>query len=110
MNAYAEIFYDTRFDSWNRHLYQAGVEIELAKRWCIEPYLARQNDSVSSSGNVNRVTLVLKYYHCSICFNSSESLIKETNPAGAEFVHSAHDFHLAFRRTRLTLRGIEHRA
>lgn len=61
--AQAEIFYDTRYDSWNRHLYQAGVEIELAKQWRIEPYLALQNDSRSSSGNVNRAGLVLKYYH-----------------------------------------------
>jgi hypothetical protein len=58
----AEIFYDTRFDTWNRQLYQAGVEIELSKRWRIEPYVARQNDSRSSSGNVNRFGLVLKTY------------------------------------------------
>jgi hypothetical protein len=58
----AEIFYDTRFDSWNRQLYQAGVEIELNKHWRIEPYFARQNDSRSASGNVNRVGLVLKSY------------------------------------------------
>lgn len=61
--AQAEIFYDTRFDSWNRQLYQAGAEIELAKHWRIEPYLARQNDSRSTSGNVDRAGLVLKYYH-----------------------------------------------
>ena len=60
--AQAEIFYDTRFDSWNRQLYQAGVEIELTKHWRIEPYVARQNDSRSASGNVNRIGLVLKSY------------------------------------------------
>ena len=60
--AQAEIFYDTRFDSWNRQLYQAGVEIELNKHWRIEPYFARQNDSRSASGNVNRLGLVLKSY------------------------------------------------
>lgn len=58
----AEIFYDTRFDSWNRQLYQAGVEIELNKHWRLEPYLARQNDSRSASGNLNRIGLVLKSY------------------------------------------------
>jgi hypothetical protein len=58
----AETFYDTRFDTFNRQLYQAGVEIELNKRWRIEPYIARQNDSRSASGNVNRVGLVLKSY------------------------------------------------
>jgi Protein of unknown function (DUF2490) len=60
--AQAEVFYDTRFDSWNRQLYQAGVEIELTKHWRIEPYFARQNDSRSASGNVNRIGLVLKSY------------------------------------------------
>lgn len=58
----AETFYDTRFDTWNRQLYQAGVEIELNKHWRIEPYVARQNDSRSASGNVNRFGLVLKAY------------------------------------------------
>jgi hypothetical protein len=60
--AQAEIFYDTRYGSWNRHLYQAGAEIELSKRWRIEPYLARQNDSSAASGNVVRAGLVLKYF------------------------------------------------
>jgi hypothetical protein len=58
----AETFYDTRFDTFNRQLYQAGVEIELNKHWRIEPYIARQNDSRSASGNVNRFGLVLKSY------------------------------------------------
>jgi hypothetical protein len=58
----AETFYDTRFDTFNRQLYQTGVEIELNKHWRIEPYFARQNDSRSASGNVNRVGLVLKSY------------------------------------------------
>lgn len=60
--AQAEIFYDTRYDSWNRRLYQAGVEIELSKRWRIEPYLASQNDSQSSSANIGRFGVALKYY------------------------------------------------
>jgi hypothetical protein len=61
--AQAETFYDTRYDVWNRQLYQAGVEIELTKRWRIEPYVARQNDSRSDSGNVDRLGLVLKHYY-----------------------------------------------
>ena len=60
--AQAEVFHDSRFDSWNRQLYQAGVEIELNKHWRIEPYFARQNDSRSGSGNANRLGLVLKSY------------------------------------------------
>jgi len=60
--AQAETFYDTRYDTWNRQLYQAGVEVELSKTWRIEPYVARQNDSRSASANVDRFGLVLKYY------------------------------------------------
>lgn len=60
--AQAEIFYDTRYGEWSRQLYQAGVEISLTKNWRIEPYFAHQNDQRSSSGNLNRMGLVLKYY------------------------------------------------
>ena len=60
--AQAETFYDTRYDTWNRQLYQAGAEIELSKAWRIEPYVARQNDSRSTAGNVDRFGLVLKFY------------------------------------------------
>lgn len=61
--AQAEAFYDSRYDTWNRQLYQAGAEVELSKTWRIEPYVARQNDSRSASANVNRFGLVLKVYH-----------------------------------------------
>ena len=61
--AQAETFYDTRYDTWNRQLYQAGVEVELSKAWRVETYLARQNDSRSASANADIFGLVLKYYH-----------------------------------------------
>jgi hypothetical protein len=61
--AQAEAFYDTRYDTWNRQLYQAGAEIELSKAWRIEPYVARQNDSRSAAANVDRFGLVFKFYH-----------------------------------------------
>ena len=60
--AQAEAFYDTRFDSWNRELYQVGVEIGLTKAWRFEPYFSRQHDSRSASGNVDTIGFVLKYY------------------------------------------------
>ena len=60
--AQAEAFYDTRFDTWNRALFQFGAEVELTKQWRLEPYYARQNDSRSSPASVNRVGLVLKYF------------------------------------------------
>jgi hypothetical protein len=60
--AQAEAFYDTRYDTWNRQLYQFGAEIELTKQWRIEPYYARQNDTRSSTAHVDRIGLVLKYF------------------------------------------------
>jgi len=61
---YAEIeaFYDTRYDVWNRRLYQVGLEIALTKTWRLEPYIAHQDDQRSASGNLNQIGLVLKYY------------------------------------------------
>jgi hypothetical protein len=61
--AQAEYYYDTRFDAMSRALYQVGTEIELTKHWRIEPYYARQIDKLPVSGYVDRVGLVLKYYH-----------------------------------------------
>jgi len=60
--AEAGFFYDTRFDSWNRQVCQAGAEVELAERWWIEPYYARQNDQRASPAHLNRIGLILKTY------------------------------------------------
>lgn len=59
----AESFDGTRFDRWNRRLYQAGVEVEISKTWRIEPYRARPDDSVSATGNADPLGLVLRVYH-----------------------------------------------
>ena len=59
----AEAFYDTRFDTWNRDRYQAGMEVTLTPRWRIEPFLARQNDSRSRPEHINALGLIVKYYH-----------------------------------------------
>ena len=40
-----------------------GAEVELARQWRIEPYYARQAGKLPSPGAVDRVGLVLKYYH-----------------------------------------------
>jgi hypothetical protein len=60
--AQAEMFYDTRYDSWTRQLYQVGAEIELTKQWRIEPYVSRQDDSRSASANVNTIGLIFKHF------------------------------------------------
>ena len=60
--AQAETLYDTRTGSWNRQIYQAGVEVEINKSWRYEVYLSRQVDSLSSSANIATLGLVLKLY------------------------------------------------
>ena len=60
--AQAEVLYDSRFGTWNRQIYQAGVEIELTSHLRIEPYYARQEDQHSSPAHLDRVGLVLKAY------------------------------------------------
>lgn len=60
--AQAETFYDTRTGSWNRQLYQTGVEVEISRTWRYEVYVSRQVDSLSPSANVGTLGLVLKYY------------------------------------------------
>ena len=60
--AHAEILYDTRFDAWNRQIYQVGVEIELTQSLRIEPSYAFQVDTSMEPRHVDRVGLALKYY------------------------------------------------
>lgn len=60
--AHAEILYDTRFDAWNRQIYQVGVEIELTESLRIEPSYAFQVDTAMEPQHVDRVGLSLKYY------------------------------------------------
>ena len=60
--AQAETFYDTRNGSWNRQLYQTGVEVELSKSWRYEVYVSRQVDSPAPSANLSTLGLVLKHY------------------------------------------------
>jgi hypothetical protein len=59
--AHAEILYDTRFDTWNRQRYQAGIEFAVNSRWRIEPYLVHQDDSRSEPGHLNALGLTLTY-------------------------------------------------
>jgi len=38
------------------------VEIGLSDHWRIEPYVARQSDEVSATGNLDRIGLTIKGY------------------------------------------------
>jgi hypothetical protein len=60
--AQAETLFDTRTGSWNRQIYQTGVEVEINKSWRYEIYFSRQVDSLSSSANIATLGLVLKLY------------------------------------------------
>lgn len=57
-----EWFYDTRYDSWARTLYQAGAEITVDKGFRYEIYLARQNDRKPSEQTLNALGVVAKWY------------------------------------------------
>jgi hypothetical protein len=56
----AEATYNTRYETWRRRLYQTGVEIGPSDHWRIEPYVARQSDDVSATGNLDRIGLTIK--------------------------------------------------
>lgn len=58
----AETFYDTRYGTWNRQLYQIGMNIVFTNNWSLEPYIARQYDSMSPPDNLDRFGLVFKHY------------------------------------------------
>jgi len=60
--ARAEFLYDTRFDAWNRQIYQVGVEIELTQRFRIEPWYAFQIDTGAPPTHLDRVGVVLTYF------------------------------------------------
>ena len=60
--ARAEFLYDTRFEALNRQLYTAGAEVELTRRFRIEPYYQFQNDTRTAPAHLDRVGLILKYY------------------------------------------------
>jgi Protein of unknown function (DUF2490) len=69
-----EVFYDTRFDTWNRNQLKAGVQLPLKRAFrlielidpdrqvTLEMYFMRQLDSRSTPSHVKGVGLVFKLY------------------------------------------------
>ena len=68
-----EIFYDTRYDTWNRNRWAVGVQQTLRRgplqkmllhkrQITIDLYFMRQNDSRSSSPHVNAVGAALAFH------------------------------------------------
>jgi len=60
--AHAEVFYDTRFDIWNRNEIQVGSEFPLGAKPVIEFYFLRQNNSRSQTEHVNGFGLVFQWH------------------------------------------------
>jgi len=59
----AETFYDTRYDSWARQLYQLGAEIMLTKHFRAEPSVARQVDRLPEEGGLWAFAIVARWYY-----------------------------------------------
>jgi hypothetical protein len=68
-----EVYYDTRFDTWNRNRWAVGVQTSLRRNALIKMllpkrqivldlYYMRQNDSRSSDPHVNALGAVLAFY------------------------------------------------
>ena len=57
-----EMLYDTRYNAWNRRIYQAGIETTMSEHWRLETYISRQLDDRSASSNVDQVGLQVKIY------------------------------------------------
>jgi len=60
--AMAELFYDSRYESWTRKRYYAGVEWPLGRSSVVDTYYCRQDDSQPSSADVNAFGLALNLF------------------------------------------------
>jgi len=58
-----EIFYDTRYDAWNRIRYRAGVQIPAGDHVVLETYYLRQHDTRSSTPHTNGIGFTLNLYY-----------------------------------------------
>jgi hypothetical protein len=57
-----ELYYDTRYDIWNRNRYSVGVQAPAGTHLVLETYYLRQNDSRSSPPHVNAFGLTISLY------------------------------------------------
>lgn len=57
-----QLYYDTRYDIWNRNRYSAGVQIPAGQHLVLETYYLRQNDNRSTTPHVNAVGLTFNLY------------------------------------------------
>jgi Protein of unknown function (DUF2490) len=59
--ASAEIYYDSRFDTFNRNRFVIGTTIPVNKHFALDLSYARQNDSRSQPNHVNAIGVVLVF-------------------------------------------------
>jgi len=57
-----QLYYDTRYDVWNRNRYSAGVQVPAGQHLVLNTYYLRQNDSRSSTPHMNVVGLTVNLY------------------------------------------------
>ena len=57
-----QLFYDTRYDAWNRNRYSAGVQVPAGAHMVFETYILRQNQSRSNPPHANAFGLRLRFY------------------------------------------------
>jgi hypothetical protein len=55
----AEVYYDSRFDTFNRNRFIFGVVLPLSKHFGLDLNYARQNDSRSKPNHVNAIGVIL---------------------------------------------------
>jgi hypothetical protein len=60
--AHVEAFYDRRFDSFHRFRFTVGGEFEINKRFVLEGYYLRQQDSQSEPRGLNVAGIGLQIY------------------------------------------------
>lgn len=58
----AEAFYDTRYDTWNRVRYIAGVRFPARAHFILDTYFQRQNDSKSTPRYLNALGVAFNLY------------------------------------------------
>jgi hypothetical protein len=57
-----EAYYDWRYNAFHRQRYNAGLEWVVSKRFVVEGYYCRQQDSKASVKGLNVMGVVLQFY------------------------------------------------
>ena len=60
--AHVEGFYDRRFNGFHRFRYTAGAEFQINRRFVLEGYYLRQQDSQADPRGLNVAGIVLQFY------------------------------------------------